>query len=356
MFNEEMNNLKNLCVEEKITVIEGIKRLDAGGEKVLLVTCRGKLAGIITDGDVRRWILKNGRMDAEISEMMHRNPRTVREGEKEKAKKIMQEYLIEAVPVVNDTFIPIDIVFWKDLIKNKRRKYDQIDVPVVIMAGGKGTRLYPYTSVLPKPLIPIGDITILERIIRSFLKNGCRNFWLTLNYKRNLIKAYLDEKEKNYHVEYIEEEDYWGTCGSLRLLEGKIDSTFFVSNCDVLLDIDYSELLRFHRERQNEITIVTALKYMQVPYGVIDLDDSGFVKQIIEKPELNYSVNTGIYVIEPHVISDIPQGKVFHMTELLTDLIKGNRKVGAFPVTDQAWKDMGEIKQMQEMIDIFQDD
>jgi len=348
------SSLEKLCVEEETAVIDGIKKLDAAGEKVLLVTKERKLSGIITDGDIRRWILKRGNLNAGVSEMMHKGPRIVKEGEIEKAKKIMQEYLVEAVPVVNEEFIPIDVIFWRDLIENKRKKYDQINIPVVIMAGGKGTRLQPYTNVLPKPLMPIGNMTILERIIESFRKNGCTDFWLTLNYKKNLIKAYFDEKEKDYKIGYIEEEDYWGTCGSLWQLEGKIDSTFFVSNCDVLLDIDYSELLRFHRGCHNEITVVTALKYMQVPYGVMDLDEGGLIKKITEKPELNYSVNTGIYVMEPNVIEDIPRNKVFHMTDLLNNLIKAGRKVGAFPITEQAWKDMGEIKQMQEMINIFQ--
>lgn len=349
-----MDDIKRICIEVGATVIESIKKLDSTGEKVLLITKEEKLTGIVTDGDVRRWILKQGDMNADVSEMMHKEPKTVRQGEMEKAKRMMLEYLIEVVPVVNEEIIPVDIIFWRDLIGTVKKRYGQVDAPVVIMAGGKGTRLLPYTDVLPKPLIPIGNVTILERIMESFQKNGCKNFWLTLNYKKNLIKAYLDDKGNDCQLGYIEEEDYWGTCGSLRLLEGKMKASFFVSNCDVLLDIDYSELLRFHRENHNEITVVTALKYMQVPYGVVDLDGRGRIKKITEKPELNYNVNTGIYVMEPVVIRDIPRGEVFHMTDLIDKLIAAGRKVGAFPVMEQDWRDMGEMRQMREMIGAFQ--
>lgn len=344
-----MNNLEKICVEDSITVMEGIKKLDSGGEKVLLVTNRGKLTGIVTDGDVRRWILKRGDMKAGIQDMMHRTPKTVHTGETQKAKDLMQSFLIEAVPVVDENNVPVDIIFWRDLIDAKRKKYEQVNIPVVIMAGGKGTRLHPYTNVLPKPLIPIGGTTILERVIESFTKNGCRDFWLTLNYKKNLIKSYFDDKEKNYQIQYVEEEDYRGTCGSIRLLDGKIDSTFFVSNCDVLLDIDYGELLRFHKENRSEITVVTALKHMQMPYGVMELENGGNIKQIIEKPEFNYNVNTGIYVMEPTVIADIPSNIVFHMTDLLNKLLKEKRKVGAYPVTEKCWQDMGELGEMRKM-------
>lgn len=348
-----MNSLGKICVEDSITVMEGIKKLDSGGEKVLLVTNGGKLTGIVTDGDVRRWILKRGDMKVSIRDMMNRMPKAVKIGETQKAKSYMQDFLIEAVPVVDENNVPVDIIFWRDLIDTNRKKYEQVNIPVVIMAGGKGTRLYPYTNVLPKPLLPIGNMTILERIIESFTKNGCRDFWLTLNYKKNLIKSYFDDKEKKYQIQYVEEEDYRGTCGSIRLLEGKIGSTFFISNCDVLLDIDYGELLRFHKESRNEITAVTALKHMQMPYGVMELENGGNIKQIIEKPEFNYNVNTGIYVMEPSVLEDIPSNGVFHMTDLLNKLLKEKRRVGAYPVTEKCWQDMGELGEMQKMRENF---
>lgn len=349
-----MDDLQNICVEEGTSISDSIKKLDEAGEKIVLVTKDNKLTGTITDGDVRRWILRKGSFEEGVCKMMHKNPKVVSVGETEKAKQMMLEFHIEAIPVVDNNNVPVDIIFLRDIIEPDQKQYEQINVPVVIMAGGKGTRLYPYTNVLPKPLIPIGSTTILERIIDSFRKNGCDNFWLTLNYKKNLIKAYLDEKEKTYSIQYAEEEEFRGTCGGIRLLQDKLKETFFVSNCDVLLDIDYAELLRFHQTNNNEITVVTSLKHMQIPYGVIELEKGGNIERMVEKPSFNYNINTGIYVMEPSVIKDIPPDHVFHMNDLMNKLLKGKRKVGAYPVTEQCWQDMGEIGEMQKMLDSFQ--
>lgn len=349
-----MDNLQNICMEENVSISEGIKKLDQSGKKILLVTRQGKLVGVVTDGDVRRWILKKGSFDANISKLMHTTPQIVYEEEREHAKALMLEKRLEAIPVISRAGIPLDVIFLRDMLGGNDKKYGKADLPVVIMAGGKGTRLYPFTQVLPKPLIPIGSTTILERIMDSFLKNGCNDFWLTLNYKKDLIKAYFNDKNHLYKIHYVEEEDYWGTCGSISGIKGEFDGSFFVSNCDVLLDIDYSELLDFHKRNNNEVTAVASLKHMQVPYGVFEIEDGGKVKKIVEKPEFNYTINTGIYVMESTVIKDIPEGEVYHMTDLINKLLTENRNVGAFPVTDKSWKDMGEIDEMRKMIDSFQ--
>lgn len=347
-----MINVKELCVNEETSICDAIRRLDETGEKIILVTNKERrLVGVVTDGDVRRWILKKGSMKCCVSKMMYKKPRIVHEGDSYKAKDIMLEQRLESIPVVNENGEPIDIIFWRDIIINKKQKQKSINKPVVIMAGGKGTRLSPYTNIIPKPLIPIGDTTILERIIQSFKKNGCKEFWLTLNYKRNLIKAYFDEQELDYKINYVEEDNFLGTCGGLKLLEKKMKETFFLSNCDVLLDVDYAKLYDFHIQSKNEITVVTSLKHFQVPYGVIELEKGGAIKKIAEKPEYNYQVNTGIYVVEPSIIKDIPDNTFYQMTDLVNKLLEEGRAVGAYPITDGQWKDMGEFGEMQKMID-----
>lgn len=349
-----MKNLQEVCIEEGVSIGEAVQKLDSAGYKILLVTKNGKLTGIVTDGDVRRWILKKGDFASDIINLMCKEPKVVLEEQVADAKKIMLQARIDAIPVINKENRPVDIIFIRDLIEDVDKNYRKVDAPVVIMAGGKGTRLFPYTSVLPKPLIPIGSKTILERIIDSFQKNGCNKFFLTLNYKKNLIKAYFDEKEEKALIKYIEETDYYGTCGCLSMLKEKIRESFFVSNCDVLLDIDYAKLYDFHKEHQNEITAVTSLKHFKVPYGVFELEHGGLIQRIVEKPEYNYQVNTGVYLLEASVLEDIPKGEVYQMTDLMDKLLAEGRRVGAYPVTENAWKDMGEISELQKMVDSFQ--
>src|SRR5699024_1942650 len=137
-----------------------------------------------------------------------------------------------------------------------------------------GTRLQPYTKILPKPLIPIGDTPIVERIINRFCQYGCNDYYMTVNYKKNMIRAYFDEKEKNYTVQYVEEAKPLGTAGSLHLLKGILNETIFVSNCDILIEGNYSEMMKYHKENNNKITLISSLKHYTIPYGIIEIDDN----------------------------------------------------------------------------------
>lgn len=350
-----MKDIRRLCVDKNATIMQTIQVLDDTHEKVVLVLDKEKLVGIVTDGDVRRWILKKGALTCEVSKMMCKKPRCILEDSNEDAAVFMKNARIEAVPVVDAEMRPINVIFLRDIVEDSIIFRKKVNIPVVVMAGGKGTRLSPYTNILPKPLIPIGETTILERIIDSFRENGCDEFWLTLNYKKNLIKAYFDDKEVPYDLKYVEEENFLGTCGGLRLLQEHLKETFFLSNCDVLLDIDYEALYTFHREKHNAITIVTSLKHFQLPYGVMEFEKGGSIKKLAEKPEYNYQVNTGIYVVEPSVIADIPENVVYDMTDLINSLLHKGEKIGAYPITDGKWKDMGEFCAMQNMLESVQE-
>lgn len=343
-------DIEKLCADSTITIAEGIRRLDEAGHRFLMITESNKLIGVVTDGDIRRRIIHNGDLSENIKEIMCRKPVVLYENNPERAKELMLQKLLIAIPVLNQSDEPVDVFFIEDILNKNLNLYGSIDVPVVIMAGGKGTRLRPYTNVLPKPLIPIGDKTILERIIDSFKKNNANRFYLTLNYKKNLIKAYFDELPKNYTLTYVEEDEYYGTCGSLCLLKNEITDTFILSNCDVLLDIDYSELLKYHKSIGHEITVVSSLKNFRVPYGVFDIDSNGLITELKEKPEFMYHVNTGIYVLNREVLDDIPENRIFHMTDLMEKLMNNGRKVGVFPVTEKCWQDMGELSEMSKMI------
>ena len=178
-------------------------------------------------------------------------------------------------------------------------------VPVVINAGGKGSRLDPFTRILPKPLIPIGDLPILEHIMRQFESFGCTEFHIIVNYKRQLIRAYFAECERRYHIQWYDEERPLGTGGGLSLLKGVLDGTFFFTNCDILVRSDYEQILNFHREQHSAVTMVCARKKVTIPYGVVDLGENGAIRSMREKPEMDFLTNTGMYVAEPEILADM---------------------------------------------------
>lgn len=338
-----------LFIDKKITIKQALKILDITAKKILFVIEDNRLLGTITDGDIRRWILKNGDLNDTVNNIMNKKPITLNLNNKSLAKKIIKENNIEAIPIVDDENKVIEIVFFNE--NNKLNNTKEITNPVIIMAGGKGTRLYPYTKILPKPLIPIGDYSISERIIERFYKHGCKNFYFTLNYKKNMIKAYFDELEKDYNINYIEEEKFLGTGGSLHLLKDKINETFFLSNCDILVEADYLDILNYHKNNKNKITMVTSIKDYKIPYGIIKLNNNGEVISTEEKPELTYLVNTGFYILEPEVLNDIPENEFFHITDLINKYLKEGKKVGTYPIAESSWLDMGEVKEMDRMIE-----
>lgn len=342
-------NYKSLLIDKSITIKDTIKALDKGAKKVVIVTEDEKLVGIVTDGDIRRWILKNGDLEENVSKVMNNTPVYLDYQYKDNAKKVMIDKSIECLPLVDDKKRVVDIIFLNDGLNSNN--FEKVDIPVVIMAGGQGTRLYPYTKILPKPLIPIEDIPIVERIINRFNDYGCRSFYLTVNYKKNMIKAYFNEIDKDYDVFYIEEEKPLGTGGSLHLLKDKLKETFFVSNCDILIDANYSDIIKYHKKNNNKITVITSLKNYTVPYGVINLSENGDISSTKEKPEYNFLVNTGMYVLEPDVLEDIPENEFYHITYIINKYIEEGKKIGTYPITENCWLDMGEFKEMERMIE-----
>lgn len=345
--------LTDLLISERMSIKEAISRLDETARKILVVSDgNGKLCGTITDGDIRRWILRSGDLRSSVSHIMSKSPKFVRESERSAAPRMLREWMIEALPVVNQADEVVDIVFWNDNFHQTFNRYDRLDTPVVIMAGGKGTRLAPYTNIIPKPLIPIGDQTIIERIMDRFVDYGCSRFYLTVNYKKNMIRAYFNELEdKRYAIDYVEEDTPLGTAGSLSLLDGMIKETLFVSNCDILIDGNYSEMLAHHKAHKNKITIITSLKHYAIPYGVVEIDTDSRVRQLSEKPEYDLLVNTGMYILEPETLADIPPKTFYHITDLINLYLERGEKVGIYPVSDKAWLDMGQLKEMENMLE-----
>lgn len=344
--------LQKFTIEEFRTVVEAMEKLDISARGILFaVDEKKRLKGVVTDGDIRRWLLKTGNLKGCISQFMNKNPKALYETETSKAREMMTQYRITAIPVLTAAGVLKDIIFYNQAeAANKAEVKQSIqDVPVVIMAGGKGTRLYPYTKILPKPLIPVGDVPIMERIIGKFREFGTKEFYAAVNYRKNMIKSYFSEAALDYSLSYIEELEPLGTAGSLSLIERPFREPFFVTNCDILIDADYEELYEHHKASGNVMTMVTALKNILVPYGVVNSRENGAIVSLEEKPKLSYFVNTGMYVLNPEVVKEIPEQTFFHITDLADKLMKQGKQIGMYPISEESFLDMGEFEEMRRM-------
>ncbi len=339
-------NVKEFLIDETATMISAMEQLDSVAKKVLFVVRDEKLVAAITDGDIRRWILKKGNLDATVKEIANYQPSFLYEHDRHKASFLMKSKSIEALPIVDNNKVIISVVLWNDEEVDMRKT---LNVPVVIMAGGLGTRLYPYTKILPKPLIPIGDIPIVEHIINRFNYYGNNQFHLIVNHKRNMIKAYFNEIDKTYDLYYADEEQPLGTGGGLSLLKGKINQTFILTNCDILIDEDIEKIYSFHKRENNLITMVCSLKNIRIPYGVIEISEHGEIANMKEKPELSFFTNTGVYIAEPKIIEEMKENTKIGFPDIIAYYKDKGEKIGVYPISEHSWLDMGQIDEMEEM-------
>ena len=342
-------DFSDLVVSPKDSVLQVLKKMDISKHKLLLVLKEGKFISLVSIGDIQRAIIKGVDLNNEVKSIL-RSEITVAHEEDDinKVKEHMKTRRNELMPIVSkDDNTLVDVIFWEDLFESESKKVkNNFSLPVIIMAGGFGTRLKPLTNILPKPLIPLNEKTIIEDIMDKFVDCGCSDFHISVNYKAELIEYYFDSlNNPSYNISYFKEPKPLGTAGSLHLLKDKIHETFFVSNCDILIDEDYSEILEYHKANNNEITVVAALKNFSIPYGIFTTGGSGLLKSIEEKPEMVFKINTGLYILEPHLISEIPEDDFYHITFLIEKLIKEERRVGVFPISEGSWIDVGEWKE-----------
>lgn len=337
--------IEELIINKNSSILAAMERLDITSKKILFIQREDGISSI-TDGDIRRWILKNGDLNAVVSDLANQNPIFIKEEEKNNAKEILNEKKITALPILNKKNEIISIVFRDD---KELKKRSQFNAPVVMMAGGKGTRLYPYTKILPKPLIPIGELPISEHIINRFTEFGITDFHLIVNHKKNMIKAYYNEIEKTYSMQFIDEDVPLGTGGGLSLLKEKIDQTFILTNCDILIKHDYKEIFDFHNREKNLITMVSSVKTIKIPYGVIEIDNNGSISKMKEKPEVSFFTNTGMYIVDKKVIDELEVGKNIGFPTIIEDYQKKGEKIGMYPIAESSWLDMGELNELEHM-------
>jgi len=343
--------LDRALVAPDLALSEGLLRLDEFGRKVIFVAdAERRLLGVVTDGDVRRWIIAGNELDRPVSEVMNSEPVHLAAGfAPEEARELFSVHGVDCIPVLDAQDHVVTAVWWVDMLESKAVALAPLGIPLVVMAGGQGSRLAPYTKVLPKPLLPIGEVPIVELIIDRFVQHGCTEVYLTVNYMANLIKAYFKDVSRDYEVHFVDEPEPLGTAGSLAMLRGAIESSFFVTNCDILIEADYADVVKFHRESGNRMTVVGSLKHFTVPYGVCEIAAGGRLTRMSEKPSYDYLVSTGMYVMEPEVLHDIPEGRFFHVTDLIDEYMRRGVKVGVYPISEKSWLDMGQFDELSEM-------
>ena len=335
-----------LLTNPKITLREALKLLEATGKKcVIIVNKKNKLLGTLTDGDLRNHILSGKKLDRTIEKVYNSKPAFFFQNKLnlKNAKKEIIKNRYELVPIVNEDKIVVDVITWDQALSSDLKiSKSNLKASVIIMAGGKGTRMQPFTHILPKPLIPIKGKAIIEHIIDKFNYYGVKDFHVTVNYKSSLIEAYFKELKPKYKVSFIKESIPLGTVGILKKFNKQFDQPVFVSNSDIIVNTDFLDIYNYHKKHKNRITVVASAKNYEIPYGVCKIDKNGNLNNINEKPKFNFLVNTGLYIIDPDIFKLIPKNKKFDMTDLIKKSKSLEKKIGVYPVDEDSWIDIGQ--------------
>lgn len=339
--------MKDILITYNSSVKDTLKKLNITSKKVLLVVDKdNNYIGTITDGDIRRGLLKGYNLESSIKDLYSRETIFVNDANLENLKELFLKNKVDLIPVINNNSKIVRYYTWDDIFSGEVRamkEYESIKIPVVIMAGGKGTRMAPFTDILPKPLIPINGKSMLENIIDNFKDYGVKDYYFTLNYKGKIIEAYFESIEKDYNLTNIWEEEFWGTAGCLHLLDDTIsEESFIVSNCDILVDVNYSEVLKFHNKNNAYITVVSSIQHHKFPYGVIDFEEAGRITGMREKPEFSFPINTGVYILNKKCLDYIPKNKFFNMTDLIEVLINNEKGAFTYFVNEKDFIDIGQ--------------
>ena len=338
---KDMNNWIKVVLKPDETIKKAIEVIDKEIYKIILVTNeKGVLLGTVTDGDIRRAILANLPMDSKLKEFMKDQPVCIdSEKNKDDILRLMREKDILQVPILDKNKKVVGLETLNHLLEGKK-----IDNPVFIMAGGFGTRLAPLTDKTPKPLLKIGSKPILERILLKFIDAGFHKFYISTHFMADKIKEYFnDGSDWNISIKYIHEDQPLGTGGSLGLLpKSEIDLPLVMMNGDLLSEVNFVELLRYHYEKKGMVTMCVSQYELQIPYGVVVKDEHKFIK-IDEKPSKKFFINAGIYILNPSLLEFIGKDQYIDMPDLLEQQISNGKQVNLFPIHEE-WMDIGHIE------------
>ena len=326
------------------TLIEAMEKITESANKCTVVANKkNKLLGTISDGDIRKILIKKQNLNIKIRNIYKKNCYYVTSNDDDKKiNKLFENKSIDILPVVNNKKIIIKILN-KNYKKEESSKFKEIieNIPTIIFAGGFGNRLKPISSVIPKPLVPIGEKPIIEHIMDRFYKNGSKRFFLLLGYKSKLISTYVNDFKK-FNAKFLYEKKPLGTAGALSKFSKYKYEDYFITNCDIVTNENLVNFYKFHKKSKSHITIMCASKKITVPYGVVELNKNGTFSKMNEKPDLNFLVNIGIYLVNSKVIKLIKKNQPYNFDNLLRDGAKKKLKISSYPISDNNWIDIGD--------------
>lgn len=337
--------MKNLTLSYHATFKDAIRTLDENGNGFLAIIDDSlKLVGILTDGDIRRAVLNNKN---NLMDIINKEPLTMKKGIPKKLIFLkLKEIHRKHMPIVDDNGVLVDVVILDEIEFNSKSNI------VVIMAGGLGSRLGELTKKTPKPMLHVGRKPMLHNLIDNFMEHGFTKFYISVNYKAEVIKSYFqDGSEFGIEIKYIEEDKRLGTAGALSLIKDKIENPFFVINGDILTTLNFEEVLKFHNDNHSMATMCVRKYEYQIPYGVVKSDDSN-ISAIEEKPSFDFLINAGIYVLNPDLIASIPEDCFYDMPDLFKNLISMSKTTLSYEVVDY-WVDIGQINDYEKVLNDF---
>lgn len=340
---------RDLCVPPEMPLTEVIRTITETAKQIaLVVDAQGRLKGTITDGDIRRGLLRGLGLDATAAEVMKENPIVAGPGlARETRIRYMREGRVKQLPLVADDGTLVGVELLDDMASGAAD-----DTWVVIMAGGLGTRLRPITETIPKPLVEVGGRPVLETIVERLAAQGFTKVFLALNYKAEQVRAHFGDGHRwGVEIGYMEEETRMGTAGALTLLPSAPPGPFLVMNADLVTDIDFRRLLNFHADHAADATMCVREYKFEVPYGVVETAGNRILR-LTEKPTHSYFVNSGIYALDPSVLDLVPRGHFYDMTTLFDDLLARGGHGVVFPVHEY-WIDIGQLPDLERARDEF---
>ena len=334
-----MIDIEKIKILPTLTIEKSMIAINSGALKIALVVNHDdKLLGTLSDGDVRRGILDKKDLNSTIEDIYSKNSIIAKPGSsKEELLNLCSKNRITQVPIVDDSNKVVDLFILEDSLSIKQHNNH-----VILMVGGLGTRLRPLTKNIPKPMLNVGGQPILDTIVKGFVDKGFANITMCVGYKSNIIQDYFkDGSDFNANIDYVLEDKRMGTAGALTLLNKKPSEPFFVMNGDLLTNVDYSNILDFHKSINSKATMCVREYDFQVPYGVVKMNNENIIS-IEEKPIHSFFVNAGIYLIDPECIDLIPKNEFYDMTSLFEAMLANNKKTTSFPLKEY-WLDIGRI-------------